>query len=144
MNGLRYTPLINGVEPSWADLKVNIAGTPVVGITKIDYSQKQTKENIYGAGQTPVSRGYGNIDSSGSFTLLRSEVEAIRVAAPLGNLNDIAPFDIIVAHIPLNGGRIITHRLLSCEFTEDANSLSQGDVKNETAFPLIIGDIKFV
>lgn len=144
MNGIRYTPLINGVEPSWADLTVNIAGTPVIGITKIDYNEKQTKENIYGAGQQPVSRGYGNIEPSGSITLLRSEVEAIREAAPAGRLCDIAAFDIIVAHIPLNGGRIITHRLLSCEFTEDANSLSQGDVKNETAFPLIVGQIKFV
>lgn len=143
MNGIRYTPLINGVEPSWADLVVNIAGNPVVGITKIDYSDDQVKENIYGAGQTPVSRGYGNITSSGSITLLRSEVEAIRDAAPNGRLGDIAPFDIVVNHIPLNGGRIITHRLLSCEFTKDANSLSQGDVKNETEFPLIIGEIKW-
>lgn len=140
MNGIRYTPLINGVEYGWSQLTVNIAGNPVIGITKIDYGEDQTKENIYGAGQRPVARGYGNIEANASITLLRSEIEAIR-AANGGSLNDIAPFTIIVAFVPLNGGAVVVHKLKNAEFTKDANSIAQGDTKNEVELPLIISDI---
>ncbi len=141
MNGIRYTPLINGVEYGWSQLTVNIGGTPIVGITKIDYAEDQTKENIYGAGQRPVARGYGNIEPSASITLLRSEIEAIRASSDTGSLNDIAPFTIIVAFVPLNGGAIVVHKLKNCEFTKDANSIAQNDTKNEVDLPLIISDI---
>ena len=51
------TPLINGINYAWANVKVIILGVPVVGITKIDYKIKQKKENQYGAGYEPVSSG---------------------------------------------------------------------------------------
>ena len=54
------TPLINGINYSWANVKVILFGVPVVGITKIEYKTKQKKENQYGAGYEPISRGYGN------------------------------------------------------------------------------------
>ena len=51
------TPLINGVNYSWSNIKFNLFGVPVVGITEINYTRKQNKENQYGAGVEPVSRG---------------------------------------------------------------------------------------
>ena len=116
INGLRTPPLINGVEPAWANLTVNIAGVPSVGITAIDYDDKQTIENIYGMGQTPIGRGYGNIEPTASITLLMSEVEAIRAASPTGRLQDIAPFDIVVSYTPVNATKITTHRIRNCQF----------------------------
>lgn len=143
MNGMRHIPLINGVEYSWADLTVLIAGVPVIGITAINYDDTQDKENIRGAGQTPIARGYGNIEATASITLLRSEVESIREGAPNGRLGDIAPFDIIVQFVPLNGGKIVTHIIKNAEFTSDANRIAQGETKNETEFPLIVSHIDF-
>jgi hypothetical protein len=79
-NGLRTPPMINGVTPSWANIVVNISGVPVLGITAINYEDKQNTENVYGAGQRPVARGYGRIECSGNITLLRDEIEALRDA----------------------------------------------------------------
>ncbi len=143
MNGLRHIPLINGVEYSWADVTVSIAGQPVVGITKVDYSDEQQIDNIYGAGQQPVARGYGNITPAASITLLRSAIEAIRPAAASRRLQDIAPFDVIVSFVPLNGGAIVTHRIRNAQFTRDANSIAQGDTKNEVELPLLPSHIEW-
>ena len=143
MNGLRQIPLINGVEHGWANLIVNIAGVPVVGIVAIDYEDDQAVDNIYGAGQTPISRGYGNITPKASITLLRSEAEALRSASGTRRLQDIAPFDIIVCFVPVIGGTMITHKIRNCQFTKDALGIKQGDTKNEQQFDLVPSHIEW-
>ena len=40
-------PLINGVNYSWANVKLVLFGVPVVGITNIEYKRTQKKENNY-------------------------------------------------------------------------------------------------
>lgn len=143
MNGIRFTPLINGVEPSWASLTVVIGGVVVTGITGIDYEDDQVIENVYGAGQQPVARGYGNIQCKGAITLLRSEVENIRTASATGRLQDIAPFDIVCSFVPIQGGQIITHKLRNCQFKKDSTTLKQGDTKNEQVMDLEISHIEW-
>ena len=108
MNGIQHYPEINGVQHSWANLQVVIAGRTVTGITKISYKDSQTMENIYGAGVRPVGRGYGRIECEGAITLHRDEVEAIRNSSDTGRVQDIAPFDIIVQFLPQGGKTIIT------------------------------------
>ncbi|HNW54787.1 MAG TPA: hypothetical protein PKN21_10990 [Bacteroidales bacterium] len=143
MNGLRNVPLINGVEPSWANLKVNIAGFPETAITAVTYEDDQVVENIMGAGQVAVARGYGNITPKASVTLLRSAVEAIRASSDTGRLQDIAPFDIVVCFVPMNGTTLITHKLRNCQFTKDSLDIKQGDTKNETTFDLVPSHIEW-
>jgi hypothetical protein len=62
MNGI---PLINGQEYSWGDIQCIIAGVVLVGIKGIEYSDEQEMEEIYGAGNRPVARGYGRISCTG-------------------------------------------------------------------------------
>lgn len=143
MNGLRQQPLINGVEPSWSNLTVNIAGFPESAITSIEYSDDQEMENIYGAGQRPVSRGYGKIEATAKVTLLRSAVESIRESSSTGRLQDIAPFDIIVTFVPLQGGTVITHRVRNCQFKTDGLSVGKDDMSIETEFELLVSHIEF-
>ncbi|MGI6718981.1 MAG: hypothetical protein ACOX4D_07620 [Bacteroidales bacterium] len=143
MNGLRCIPLINGVQPSWANLEVNIGGFPIVGITKITYSDKETMNNIYGLGQHPVARGYGNIESTCSITLLRSTVERLRHMSLTGRLQDIKPFDIVVCFIPINGSRLIIHKIRNCQFLGDGLEISQGDTKNEQTFEILPSHIEW-
>lgn len=143
MNGLRVIPEINGVCHSWASLNVNIGGIPVVGITKISYEDSQVIENIYGAGQRPVGRGYGRIECSASMTLLRSEIEALRESSPTGRLQDIDPFDVIVQFLPVNGQKIVTHKLRDCQFKTDGMEVSEGDTSNEEELPLILSHIEW-
>lgn len=144
MNGLRSIPLINGVEPAWANIVINIAGVPEVGVTSIEYSDSQEMENIYGASQYPVGRGVGKIEATAKITLLRSAVESIREASDTGRLQDIAPFDIIVSFIPMNGGsKVITHKIRNCQFKVDSLTVSKDDLSIETDFDLLPSHIEW-
>jgi hypothetical protein len=135
------TPLINGVSYSWANVKLVLFGVPVIGITQIEYKRKQKKENNYGMGTEPVSRGYGNKEYEGKITLYREEWNAIIAAAPSKDPLDIPFFDIQVS---FEGTRVAPTQdvLRACEFMEDPFTVSQGDTKIMVEIPLIIGMIE--
>ena len=135
------TPLINGVNYSWGNIKLILFGTPVVGITKIDYKIKQKKENNYGMGYEPISRGYGNKEYEGSIEIYTDELKRIINAAPNRDLMAIPPFEIQV--IFENGlGVLQTIDLLkSCEFTEEGLTAAQNDSSLKVTLPLVIGQI---
>lgn len=135
------TPLINGINYSWANVTINLFGVPVVGITKIDYKRKQKKENNYGIGAQPVSRGYGNFEYEGSIELYTDEWKRIIAASPNRDPLLIAPFNIQVVY----GGTGVTidkDVLRAVEFMEDPLTASQGDTKLLVSIPLIIGAIE--
>ncbi len=135
------TPLINGVNYSWSNITLVLFGVPVVGVTKINYKRKQKKENNYGAGSQPVSRGYGNYEYEGSIELYVDEWKRIVASAPDRDPLQIPPFDIQVLY---SGARLGTKKdvLRSCEFTEDPFEAKQGDTKLLVSIPLIIGTIE--
>ena len=112
---LEYEPLINGREYGWADIVVNIGGVPITGITAIKYGEEMEKENIYGAGRNPVSRGYGRIKSTASITLLSGTALALKAKAKNGQLHRLAPFSITVSYQP-DAGPMVVHTLKNCEF----------------------------
>lgn len=143
MNGVRHNPVINGVVHSWASVQVLIGGVPVVGINKINYDTKQTKENIYGAGQNPVGKGYGKIERSCTIGLSREEAEALRAASPTGCLTDLSPFNIIVKYLPVSGQKMATHRILGAEFTSDGAELNEGDTSDYNDYELLVSDIQY-
>lgn len=134
------TPLINGINYSWANISLVLFGVPVVGITKIEYKKKQKKDNNYGAGSQPISRGYGNYEYEGSIEIFQDEWKRIIAAAPDRDPQQIAPFDI---QVTFAGRGLTTEKdvLRACEFTEDSFSASQGDTKLMVTVPLIIGGI---
>ena len=134
---VRHMPLINGVEYGWASITANIGGIPEVAITAISYSDKQTIDNIYGAGQHPIGRGYGKIEASASITLLMSAVESIRSASLTGRLQDIAPFDVVVTFIAPGDAKIIKHVIKNCQFTEDTFDAKVDDTSFEISLPLL-------
>jgi hypothetical protein len=135
------TPLINGVNYSWANITVVLFGVPVVGIIKVDYKRKQKKENNYGFGSKPVSRGYGNEEYEGAIELYVDEWKRIVAASPNKNPLQVPPFDIQVV---FSGGGLTSQKdvLRMCEFTEDPFDAKQGDTKLTVNIPLIIGDIE--
>lgn len=136
------TPLINGINYSWGNVKLILFGTPIVGITKIDYKTKQKKENQYGAGYEPVSRGYGNKEYEGSIEIYTDELKRIIALAPNRDLMQIPPFQIQVVFEDATGVLVTTDVLEMCEFMEEGLSVSQGDTKILTSLPLAIGAIK--
>jgi hypothetical protein len=133
--------LVNGTNYSYSNVSFMLFGIVVTGITKISYRRKQNKENNYGWGDKPISRGYGNYEYEGSIELYMDEWKKIIAAAPNRDPFQIPPFDIPVV---FGGTRVTADKdvLRSAEFTEDGFDASQGDTKLLVTVPLIIGDIE--
>lgn len=134
------TAIINGVNYSWSNVSLILFGTPVIGILAINYKRKQKKENNYGAGQQPVSRGYGNYEYEGDVELYLDVWKAIIAGSPNRDPLQITPFDIPVT---FTGTGVTTTKdvLRSCEFMEDPLETKSGDTKMTVKIPLIIGGI---
>ncbi len=141
MSRTEFEPLINGRAYGWGDIRVNIGGVPVTGIKAIKYEEEQEKENIYGAGRNPVSRGYGRVKSTGSVTLMSETVMALKAVAPKGQLHRIPPFTIVVMYQPENAPMQI-HHLKDCEFTKTSFDWKEGDTSKEVELDLIMSQIK--
>lgn len=136
-------PLINGVAHDWASISLMIAGAPVTGVTKIDYSDEVAMENNYGIGQKPVSRGYGQYSASCKITLLAETVAALEQMAPNGRLQNLGQFPIIVSYLPQGAAMASVHRILGCEFKSNSRSAAAGDTKIEIEYELIVTEIKW-
>jgi hypothetical protein len=136
------TALINGVNYSWSNVTVVLFGVPIIGITEINYNSKQKKENNYGIGVEPISRGYGNKEYDGSIKLYLDEWIGIVNASPMKDPTQIAPFDIQIVY----GGSRVTSKvdiIHMAEFLENPLKSAQGDGKIEVTIPLIIGGISY-
>jgi len=136
-------PLINGKSYEWADIIVNVLGLPIIGITNIEYEEKQGMENIYGAGRFPVSRGYGKIEPTAKMTILMEELENIQTVAPLGRIQDIPEFDIVVMYVD---AALTTrkHVLKNVRFMNNKRAASSGDTSIPVELELIISHIQYL
>jgi hypothetical protein len=137
------TPLINGTAYSWTNIKVSLFGVPIIGITEVEYERDQKKENNYGFGQNPISRGYGNIENKGSMTLYWDEWIKVVNASPVKDPLAIPPFDVQI----LFGGSSVNFQqvnLRACEFLKDPFTAKQGDTKFMVKIDLIIALIEHV
>lgn len=135
-------PLINGCSYTWGDIIPMIAGIVVTGITAIEYEDKQEVINHYGAGRHPVARGKGRIESSAKITLFMSEVQAIQTKSINGRLQDIAPFDIQVTYLPLEG-RPVHDVLCDCQFLSNNRKWKEGDTHQTVELELVVGRINW-
>lgn len=134
------TPLINGTSYANANISVNPFGTPLVGITSIEYKRKQTKTNNYGAGVEPVSRGYGIAEYEGSIEVYLEEWKAFIAAAPGRDVLRIPPFNIPVT---FSGEGVLTTQdtLLAVEFSEDSMESKTGDTSIKIKIPFIFAGL---
>lgn len=135
-------PLINGESYSWSQIELRLFGTQVAGITEIKYKDSQEMQNNYGAGNRPVSRGYGPIECTASITLEMNEIEALQEAAPTGRLQDIPEFPIIISYLPANGN-IKNHTINNCRFTDNMREVKQGDMTIAAELTLLVSDIEW-
>ena len=137
-----FPTLINGRSDDWSQITCNIGGVPVAGIVAIAYEESHEIADNYGAGNRPISRGFGIIESSGSVTLSMTEIERIQLAAPNGLLSGIPEFDINVTFASADG-LPANHTLKSCRFKGNKRDMSQGDTTVEVELDLMIAEIKW-
>jgi len=133
-------PLINGTAYSWSQIVVNIFNTPIAGITAISYEDMQEMEDNYGAGNNPVSRGYGKYEAKASMTLEMAEVEALQAATTDGRLQSIPEFDVVVSYLP-EGGVIRNHTLHNCRFKSNKRDTKTGDMAIPVELEMIVSHI---
>jgi len=131
-------PLINGVAYSWSQIELRFSNitTPFSGITKIMYGDEQEVKNNFGAGNFPVSRGYGNVEAKASVTLQMEDIESLRANVPSGRLQDLGEFDVIVSYLHPVNARIITHTIKNCFVNNNEVDTSQNDTSIETELNL--------
>lgn len=149
MNLFPVPSLINGHSYEWADIQLSIAGnTPIYGITSIDYSMKREGKNVYGAGDQPVSRGYGSVVYEGSITIKMEEMVAIRSIAPAAfpgggsDITRIPEFTIVVAFLDSQNA-VVVNTLNSVKFLADDFKAKQGETSLDFTIPLLIGSITY-
>lgn len=141
MAGARITPLINGVAYSWADVTMNVLGVPIVGVTEIMYEEPQEVEGNYGAGNYPVSLGYGKVEPKASITLYMEEVEKITNIAPNRRVQEIPPFDIVVNF--LRDTKVVNHKIRNVVIKTNKREMKQGDKVFAVQFELFCSHIEW-
>ncbi len=137
---VNHIPLINGYSHSWGDIVMIIGGVPVIGVTAIEYGDKQAITNHYGAGRLPVSRSKGRIEPTAKITLAMEEVLGLQRKSLTGRLQDIAPFPIIVQYIPEDGD-IHSDKILGCQFQENTRKWKENDTRQEVELELVVAYI---
>lgn len=134
-------PLINGRAYDFAQIRVTMFGNIVPSISAVEYMEEQEKENNFGAGDRPVSRGAGAINSSGKLTISMNDVEAIRAATVDGSLLNIPAFDVTVTYLHPTASKVVSHILKNCEFINDGVTTAQGDKDVKRDFDIVISHI---
>lgn len=131
-------PYINGIAYSWSQIEIQLSNltTPLNGVTKIDYMDEQETEFNYGAGNMPVSRGFGNVKAEAKITLQLEDVEAIRASIPSGRMQDLGEFDVVVTYNHPQANRIVTHYIKNCYINNNGVDMSDGDLKSEYEYNL--------
>ncbi|MEM6734481.1 MAG: hypothetical protein AAF620_00285 [Bacteroidota bacterium] len=131
-------PLINGKAYSWSQVEIRFSNisTPLNGVSKIEYSDEQKTEFNYGAGNFPVSRGFGNVESEAKITLHMEDIEDIRSNIPSGRLQDLGEFDVIVSYLHPVAARVVTHVIKNCYISNNGVEVSQDDMMIEKELEL--------
>lgn len=125
---MSFQPLINGTAYSWSQITFSMFNVPVAGVKSISYNDEQEMQDNFGAGNRPVSRGYGRITCTGSIGLFMEEVKALQNASPTGRLQDIPEFDMVVSWLP-TGGILMTHTLKNVKFKTTPIEVNEGDME---------------
>ena len=132
-----------GTMQGWNAVTANILGRDLEGIVELAYDDKEKKENIYGAGKYPIGRGRGNYEPKASISILKEEIDAMKLSLPPGkSIRDIAPFDMVVQYETENG-IILKDRIRNCEFMGDGVEVKQNDMTITTKYELLISHIEW-
>lgn len=133
----------NSKEYRFADIKISLFGTKLKGLRGVEYKKKRNKELLHAAGDEPVSIQSGNVDYSGSISMLKGDFDSLNAAAVKAGYSDITDlpgFPVIVEYS--NSTKMSVDTLLNVEFDEYDEGLKQGDKFKEISLPILFTGIK--
>lgn len=90
--------IINGIEYSWADVRMKVRGREITGFKAVKYGDKVTREKVYGASRHALARTRGKVEVDDcSMTLYESALRDL--IAELGDgWSDVRIGDIVVQY----------------------------------------------
>lgn len=135
-------PLINGVAYTHADVTPNIMGVPVVAVTAIKYSDKQTITLNHSTGHKPTSRGFGPVTFEASISMTMEEVERLSASAPGGRIQNFPDFPIGV-NFATEDGKFTRHRLIRVRFTGRSIQSEVNNTQIVEELELSVADIEY-
>ena len=136
-------PLVNGKQYEYADITMIVLGTPILGVTNIEYGEEDNIENVYATGRYPIGRGYGQITPMAKVTILMNEVMNIVSQSHNGRLQDIPEFDIVVSFTDVNLIPVV-HKIKNCRFKTNKLSTATGDTSIPMEMDLVPSHIEYV
>lgn len=126
--------MFNSREYEWNDVHVMIGGRLITRIRSVRYKRSKEKELVYGAGNEPVSIQSGNVSYEGEVSMLRSEYETLSASGD-GSVLDMQ-VDMVVSY-GNPPDPMVVDKLMGCQFTEEENTMTQGDKNEEITLPFI-------
>lgn len=133
-------PLINGTSYAHVDIVVNILGTPVVGITALNYTEKQEITANHSTNPLPTSVGFGIVTPEATITMTLEAIQAITNIAPQNKIQNIPFFDIGVNYTTVDGN-FTRHSLKKCRFKGRDLSSAVGNTQIEETLELFLAEI---
>jgi hypothetical protein len=127
---------INTRNYSWSESEIQVAGVMQTEVVAVEWNEEQEMEFIYGKGNDPLDIKEGNINRTGTLTLLQGGMENLCDISPNGKLIRLKNIDIQVAFSG-DGLEVTRYSLTGVRFTSQPMALRQNDKKMEVAIPFM-------
>lgn len=122
----------------WSELELRVNGRRITGVQGVQYREQQEKEAVYGRGNKPLAIRDGNVNYSGSITLLQGEYEQLRTEAG-GSILKLRNISIQVS--VADNLSIVTHSINGVAFTEGGMDAKQGASHLTIDVPFVALDV---
>ena len=135
--------LINGVEYSLKDLRIQWMGQVVPSVSELNYDYSQEVKENYGASEEPVSVSVGEKKYSGDITIGQKDLLAMEAASKKSGYQDLTGFfsDITIVALPNNGNPGFTHILEKVRIKKVPRGWKTGAEQSVAKLDLFIGKI---
>ena len=137
--------LVNGVSKTHADITFVIDTQPIIGLTRLNYTDPQDITPNYSNANKMTSVGFGAVKPTASIGVTLEAAEQIQaLAANLGGrIQNIPFFEITVLFDNAEPGLLVTHTLKQCRFKGRGVDSQVDNTQIEETLELFVADIVY-
>lgn len=137
-------PFFDSKECEWADMTVQIAGSPLTKIRGVKYKAAKEKSHLHAAGDEPISIQSGNRTYEGEIKVLKGALDDMNRAATAAGGEDIldVSFEIIVTYKARGARALQTDTLIGVEVKDFEKGWEQGAANMEVTLPILFLKLK--
>lgn len=134
-NNPNGTPIFDSKEYRWSDMSFEFLNVNIVAIQELTYSVEQDSEELFAAGDEPISIQRGNRKYSGQMTILKSLLDDMNTAAQAAGFRDVLDLNFPVTVAYSNTTKVKKDVLVGCVITKFNDGMSQGDKYAKIVLP---------